>query len=168
MKNTVVTRPISNLGIAAYIRMHGHTVTGTKGKALHFEATSSEELEQIYALMLQFQPPNPFCLFDGCLMYIKSIENFVPPTLDPSKHKAIPDYGVASYLLLHNFKDKKITLGSYEAAKFKIVGKKDKVIYFNCPPELEPELKQLSYEYVASQFHIYDSHIMGLKKTLWF
>lgn len=65
------------------------------------------------------------------------------------RYKFVTDLGVAAYIMMH---------------KYKVVGKKDKAIYFEVPSEEENEFEQLTMDYLASEYHHFDSCLMSLKK----
>ena len=64
-------------------------------------------------------------------------------------HKCVTDLGAAAYIMMH---------------KYKVAGKKGKAIYFEVPEEEASELDALIMQYLASEFHRFDSCLMSLKK----
>jgi hypothetical protein len=80
----------------------------------------------------------------------------VPEVLDEKIHKTVGDLGVAAYLLMHEYHAKSIGA--------KVIGKKGKYVYFEHPEGRGEDFERLSYQYLPSQFQIYDSNLMALKK----
>jgi hypothetical protein len=148
---------VNDLGIAAYILMHGFVVIGKRGKSIYFDCSSPEEAASFDNLLLEYQPPSPFYTFDSCLMYLKKINETVPTQLDDDIHKCVTDLGVAAYILMHEY-DEKRSLGA------KVIGKRGRQVYFEHLPGKGVEFNRRSYEYLPSQFHTYDSNLMSLKK----
>jgi hypothetical protein len=147
---------VNDLGVAAWLLMHGYTVIGKRARSIYFELSSEEECAEFNNLVLEYQPPNEFYTFDSCLMFLKKINDLIPGDLDEKTHKVVSDLGVAAYLLMHEYRDN--TLG------VRVVGKKGKYIYFYHPEGKGEEFERLSYEYLPSQFQTYDSNLMALKK----
>lgn len=147
---------VNDLGVAAYLLMHGFTVIGKKGKSIYFEMNDQETCEEFDRLVLDYQPPNEFYTFDSCLMFLKKIDIEPPEDLDETTHKTVSDLGVAAYLLMHEYKPNAIGL--------RVVGKKGKYVYFNHPEGIGDKFNRLSLNYLTSQFQTYDSSLMGLKK----
>ena len=147
---------VNDLGVAAYLLMHGYTVIGKRGRSIYFEVSSEQEAEEFEALVLEYQPPNEFYTFDSCLMFLKKINEYVPEQQDEATTKVVSDLGVAAYLLMHEYRSSSIGV--------KVIGKKGKYIYFSHPEGKEEEFERLSYEYLPSQFQTYDSNLMALKK----
>ncbi len=155
-ENYVVDKFVNDLGVAAYLLMHAYTVIGKKGKSIYFECHTEEESNQFDEMILDYQPPNEFYIFDSCLMYLKKINESVPDVIDDRVNKVVSDLGVAAYLLMHECRLKK--------NGFKVIGKKGKNVYFKHPEGMGEEFKRLSYGYLPSQFQTYDSNLMALKK----
>lgn len=151
-----VVKFVNDLGVAAYLLMHGYTVVGKKGKSIFFECHSDIEAVEFEKLVLDYQPPNEFYTFDSCLMFLKKINEYVPDNMDDSLHKCVSDLGVAAYLLMHEYRQNSLGI--------KVVGKRGKHVYFEHPEGRGDDFKRLSYEYLTSQFQTYDSSLMGLKK----
>ena len=148
-------RTVNDLGVAAYILMHGYVVTGKKGRSIFFEVP--EDDQEFDALMLEYQPPNDFYTFDSCLMYLKKLSEHPPrEDLDEDRIKIVSDLGIAAYLLMHEYKPK--------ALGVKVVGKRGKFVYFHVPEDKDYEFERLEYQYLPSQFQTYDSNLMALKK----
>jgi len=147
---------VNDLGVAAYLLMHGYDVIGKKAKSIYFECLTPEEADNFDRLVLDYQPPNDFYTFDSCLMFLKKINEYVPEDMDENTHKCVSDLGVAAYLLMHEYKPNSMGL--------KVVGKKGKHVYFSHPKGKDDQFRRLSYEYLTSQYQTYDSSLMGLKK----
>jgi hypothetical protein len=147
---------VNDLGVAAYILMHGYAVIGKKGRSIYFECENEESALEFDRLVLEYQPPNDFYTFDSCLMFLKKINETVPEELDERIHKTVSDLGVAAYLLMHEYRPKRMGL--------KVIGKRGKYVYFEHPEGKGHEFERLSYQYLPSQFQSYDSNLMALKK----
>ena len=149
---------VNDLGIAAYLLMHGYNVIGKTGRSIYFECENNIEAEALEDLEFEYAPPNEFYIFDSCLMYLKKINDRDPKVpIDESIHKVVTDLGIAAYLLmLECDKDRKLDL--------KIIGKRGKNVYFQHPVDKGNEFKRRSYLYLSSQFQNYDSSLVGLKK----
>lgn len=147
---------VNDLGVAAYLLMHGYSVIGKKGKSIYFECHNQDEATEFDRLVLDYQPPNDFYTFDSCLMFLKKIDIVPPDDLDDATHKCVSDLGVAAYLIMHEYKPNALGL--------KIVGKRGKHVYFSHPIGKDEQFRRLSYEYLTSQYQTYDSSLMGLKK----
>jgi hypothetical protein len=147
---------VNDLGVAAWLLMHGYTVIGKRGRSIYFELANAEDSKDFEQLILDYQPPNEFYTFDSCLMFLKKINEYVPDDMDEKTHKEVSDLGVAAYLLMHEYRESRLG--------FKVVGKKGKFIYFCHPVGKDEEFERLCYEYLPSQFQSYDSNLMALKK----
>jgi hypothetical protein len=148
---------VNDLGIAAYLLMHGYTVIGKRGRSIYFECHDQNEADEFDRLIMEYQPPNKFYIFDSCLMYLKKIGEYVPDDIDESVTKCVTDLGVAAYLLMHEC-DENRRMG------IRVIGKRGKAVFFEHPKGKENEFKRLSYEYLPSQFQTYDASLMALKK----
>jgi hypothetical protein len=147
---------VNDLGVAAYILMHGYAVVGKKARSIYFECENEESAKEFDRLVLEYQPPNDFYTFDSCLMFLKKINEQVPDVIDDNIHKTVNDLGVAAYLLMHEYRGKSLGV--------KVVGKRGKYVYFEHPEGKGEEFERLSYQYLPSQFQTYDSNLMALKK----
>ena len=114
--------------------------------------------ENFDQLVLEYQPPNEFYTFDSCLMFLKKINEYIPSELEEDNHKVVSDLGVAAYLLMLEYDDKR-KMG------IRVIGKKGKNVYFSHPEGVGSEFERRSYQYLPSQFHTYDSNLMALKKN---
>jgi hypothetical protein len=146
---------VNDLGVAAYVLMHGYAVIGKRARSIYFEVEAEDD-EGFDNLVLEYQPPNDFYTFDSCLMFLKKINEIVPKDMDEDTHKVVSDLGVAAYLLMQEYRDN--SLGC------KVVGKKGKYVYFSHPEGKGHDFERLSYQYLPSQFQTYDSNLMALKK----
>lgn len=151
-----VLKFVNDLGVAAYVLMHGYTVVGKKAKSIYFECENIESSKEFDKLVLEYQPPNDFYTFDSCLMFLKKINESVPEVIDERIHKTVADLGVAAYLLMHEYRPKSMGI--------KVIGKKGKYVYFEHPEGRGDDFERLSYQYLPSQFQVYDSNLMALKK----
>lgn len=151
---------VNDLGVAAYILMHGYAVVGKRGRSIYFECIGEEEKKGFDRLVLDYQPPNEFYTFDSCLMFLKKINEVVPEELDENRNKVVCDLGVAAYLLMKEYG------GKYgeQSLGVKVIGKKGKYVYFEYPEGKGDDFERLSYQYLPSQFQTYDSNLMALKK----
>ena len=147
---------VNDLGVAAYLLMHGFTVIGKKARSIYFECQNEEEAKEFDRLVLEYQPPNEFYTFDSCLMFLKKINEQAPIALDEKIHKVVSDLGVAAYLLMQEYWEKPLGV--------KVIGKRGKYVYFEHPEGRGNEFERLSYQYLPSQFQNYDSNLMALKK----
>lgn len=147
---------VNDLGVAAYILMHGYAVIGKRGRSIYFECQNGKDAEEFDNLIFEYQPPNEFYTFDSCLMFLKKINEYVPEDLDEDGTKVVSDLGVAAYLLMHEYKSKSLGV--------RVIGKRGKYVYFSCPEEKSEEFDSLSYQYLPSPFQTYDSNLMALKK----
>jgi hypothetical protein len=151
---------VNDLGVAAYILMHGYAVIGKRGRSIYFECTTEAEAKEFDRLVLEYQPPNEFYTFDSCLMFLKKINEVVPQELDETRNKVVSDLGVAAYLLMKEYG------GKYgeQSLGVKVIGKRGKYVYFEHPEGKSDAFERLSYQYLPSQFQTYDSNLMALKK----
>jgi hypothetical protein len=147
---------VNDLGLAAYILMHGYAVIGKKARSIYFECENDEAAKEFDRLVLEYQPPNDFYTFDSCLMFLKKINEYVPEQIEEKTHKVVSDLGVAAYLLMHEYRPKSLGV--------KVIGKKGKYVYFEHPEGSGEDFERLSYQYLPSQFQTYDSNLMALKK----
>lgn len=148
---------VNDLGIAAYLLMHGYVVIGKNGRSIYFECQSQEEAEEFDKLVLEYQPPNEFYTFDSCLMFLKKINDHEPKQVNKETQKIVSDLGVAAYLLMREY-DPQSRLG------VRVIGKRGKYVYFEHTEGKGHEFERRSYQYLPSQFQTYDSNLMALKK----
>jgi hypothetical protein len=76
-KEKVIRKQISDLGIAAWLNLHGHKFVGKKGRIIYFDIKETEEKEFDKLYVEYF---DSLCAkFDMCLMNIKKFGEIVPP-----------------------------------------------------------------------------------------
>lgn len=150
---------VNDLGVATYLLMHGYEFLDKKGKSIYFECNTDEEARDFDRLLLDYQPPNEFYIFDSCLMFLKKINEITPPRFEDSIHKIISDLGASAYILMTECRKK-----PEERLNFRVVGKRGKNVYFEHPAGLDNEFKRLTNKYFTSQFQDYDARLQGLKK----
>ena len=151
-----IHRFVNDLGVAAYILMHGYCVIGKKARSIYFECDDEESSAEFDRLVLEYQPPNEFYTFDSCLMFLKKINESEPGELDPAIHKTVNDLGVAAFLSMQEYQPNSIGV--------RVIGKKGRYVYFEHPEGKDEQFNRLTYQYFPSQFQNYDSNLMGLKK----
>ena len=71
-----VHRNVTDLGIAAYVLMHGYKVIGKQGRSVYFEMEESE-VDSFERLSLDYLSSD-YHRFDSCLMSIKKIGEYMP------------------------------------------------------------------------------------------
>lgn len=140
-------KSVSDLGAAAYILMHDFKVIGRKGKDIYFSLSSEQSQEQFDQLILDYLS-SEYHRFDSCIMSLKKIGEY---SFETRGNKFVADLGAAAYILMH---------------KYKVLGKKNKSIYFEVDnsQEMRDRFDDLSLEYISSDFHRFDSCLMSLKK----
>ena len=69
-------RNVTDLGIAAYVLMHGFKVIGKQGRSVYFEMEESE-VDSFERLSLDYLSSD-YHRFDSCLMSIKKIGEYMP------------------------------------------------------------------------------------------
>lgn len=140
-------KSVSDLGAAAYILMHSFKVIGRRGKDIYFLLDEKHTLEQFDQLTLDYLS-SEFHRFDSCIMSLKKIGEY---SFETKGNKFVTDLGAAAYILMH---------------KYKVLGKRNKSIYFEVEPDSESRDKfdDLALEYISSDFHRFDSCLMSLKK----
>jgi hypothetical protein len=140
-------KSVSDLGAAAYILLHNFKVIGRKGKDIYFLITEKNTTEQFDQLVLDYLS-SEYHRFDSCIMSLKKIGEY---NFDVKESRSVSDLGAAAYILMH---------------KYKVLGKKNKSIYFEVENNQESRNKfdDLSLDYISSDFHKFDSCLMSLKK----
>lgn len=138
-------RSISDLGAAAYVLMHNFKVIGRKGKDIYFSLNEKQADEQFDRLILDYLS-SEFHRFDSCIMSLKKIGDY---NFETKNSKFVNDLGAAAYILMH---------------KYKVLGKKNKSIYFEVDGDSKEKFDDLALEYISSDFHRFDSCLMSLKK----
>jgi len=79
----------------------------------------------------------------------KNVKKFVDPD-EPSVQKSVNDLGIAAYLMMHGYK---------------VVGRRNRTVYFEIKESETKEFEALSFEYLSSPYHQFDSCLMSLKKV---
>jgi len=140
-------KSVSDLGAAAYILMHNFKVIGRRGKEIYFSLNEKQTPEEFDQLVLDYLS-SEFHRFDSCIMSLKKIGEY---SFETRGNKFVTDLGAAAYILMH---------------KYKVLGKKNKSIYFEVDDNQETRDKfdDLSLDYISSDFHRFDSCLMSLKK----
>jgi len=145
MKKDTVTRPVQDLGVAAYILMHAYPLGGRKEKTFLFNV-DKEKLKEFEDLKTSYLF-SEFHYFDHCLMGLKKLDEYPYPI---NSNKYVTDLGAAAFLLMH---------------KFRLIGKKGRSFYFDIHNEEEDhQFDDTNLQYTASEFHDFDSKLMSLKK----
>jgi len=73
----IIRKSIDDIGVGAYLRMHGFKVVGRKGKTYYFDINIQEQDE---FNRLIFEYANSQChIFDAELMALKKMPHYVPP-----------------------------------------------------------------------------------------
>ena len=139
-------KSVSDLGIAAYLMMHGFKVIGRKSRLIYFEVGDADQGE-FDRLSFEYLS-GTYRQFDTHLMSLKKINEYLPA--DAREYKAITDLGVAAYIIMHGF-----------AA----AGRKGRTVFFVVKPEDVEEFEKLNFEYLSSTYHDFDSCLMLLKKV---
>lgn len=147
MSKEIVSKPVQDLGIAAYVLMNHYQLAGRKDKTFIFKI-AKEKLKEFEDLKTSYLF-SEFHYFDHCLMGLKKLEEYPFPI---DSNKFITDLGAAAFLLMH---------------KFKLLGKKGRSFYFDIhTPEEENQFDETNLQYTASAFHDFDSKLMSLKKII--
>lgn len=154
-------RFVTDLGVAAYLLMHQFKVIGKRGKAIYFECEDSSEASSeadFNSIILDYMPPNEFYLFDSCLMALKKISPSVPYSNTKDNILTVSDLGQAAYILTKEY-------GSHPLGAVCIGRGSDRTIAFKVPKGKEENFKAVSFSYLGSPFHTFDSCLMALKKV---
>ena len=147
MNKEIISKPVQDLGIAAYVLMHQYQLAGRKEKTFIFKVLK-EKLKEFEDLKTAYLF-SEFHYFDHCLMGLKKLEEY-PFTIESNKF--VTDLGAAAFLLMH---------------KFKLLGKKGSSFYFDIhTPDEESQFDEMNLQYASSPFHDFDSKLMSLKKIL--
>jgi hypothetical protein len=80
----------------------------------------------------------------------KPVKNRLTETGEPYVQKAVQDLGIAAYLMMHGYK---------------VVGRRNRTVFFEIKQEEASEFDSLSFEYLSSPYHTFDSCLMSLKKV---
>lgn len=71
-----IQKSVNDLGIAAYLMMHGYKVTGRRNRTVYFEINEIE-VQEFETLSFQYLS-SPYHQFDSCLMSLKKIGEYDP------------------------------------------------------------------------------------------
>lgn len=69
-------KEIEDVGVAAYLRLHGFKVIGKRGRAYYFSVKPDEEVSFNEA-MFDF-PNSPYHDYDSHLIALKKLPNYLP------------------------------------------------------------------------------------------
>lgn len=139
-------KSVNDLGISAYLMMHGFNVIGRKSRTIYFEV-EEQDLEEFDKLSFEYLS-GAYRQFDTCLLSLKKIGEYLPS--DGKPYKPISDLGIAAYLNMHGFK---------------VAGRKGRTVYFEVEEQEFEEFEKLSFEYLSSTYHQFDGCLMLLKKV---
>jgi regulator of sigma D len=136
-------KSVADLGIGAYLMMHGYKVVGRKGKNVVFEINEKdvEEFEKLTMDYLQ----SPFHQFDHYIMILKKV--YESASLQGGR--VVADIGTGAYLMMNGYK---------------IKGRKAKNLYFEVLEKDNEEFEKLMLDYTNSPYSQFDSWLMSLKK----
>ena len=73
-------KTVNDLGVAAYLMMHGHKVVGRKSKNVFFEV-ADKDIEEFEKLSFEYLS-STYHQFDACIMSLKKIGEYDPNTRD--------------------------------------------------------------------------------------
>lgn len=142
-----IQKSVNDLGIAAYLMMHGYKVVGRRSRTVYFRINEIES-QEFETLSFQYLS-SPYHQFDSCLMSLKKVGEYDPKNTENDKLKAINDLGIAAYLMMHGYK---------------VAGRRNRTVYFESLDQEELDINSLSFEYLSSPYHQFDSCLMSLKK----
>ncbi len=137
-------KSVPDLGIGAYLMMHGYKAIGRKGKNVYFEVKEEEVDEYVKLTGEYFR--SKFHQFDAYLIALKKVME----SPDTPAGRAVLDLGIGAYVMLHGYK---------------VAGRRAKNIYFEVKDEEMKEFNKLQVEYLGGPFHQFDSYLMALKKV---
>jgi hypothetical protein len=140
-----ISKFVNDLGTAAYLLMHKYKIITKKEKSFYFELSEIEE-QEFDNLNIEYLS-SEFHQFDSCLMSLKKMTDHSVNL--QRNYKEINDLGIAAYLMMRGYK---------------VLGKKNKFIYFDLTNKKEKDANQLIVDYLCSEFHRFDSCLMALKK----
>lgn len=144
VRKEVMRKSVSDLGVGAYLMMHGHKAIGRKGKNVFFELAESD-LEEFDKLTMDYLRSH-FNQFDSYLIALKKVME----SIGALSGKPVSDLGISAFLMLHGYK---------------VIGRKAKNIYFEVAEEDYKEFLRLQVEYLGGPLHQFDSYLMALKKV---
>lgn len=79
----------------------------------------------------------------------KNAKRFIDPD-EPVVQKSVNDLGIAAYLMMHGYK---------------VTGRKNRTVFFEIQNKETQEFDDLTFEYLSSPYHQFDSCLMSLKKV---
>lgn len=126
--------------------LHGHKAIGRKGKNVFFEI-NEKDMEEFEKLTMDYLT-SKFSKFDVCLVSLKKI--LETSGAISANGQVVSDLGIAAYLLMQGYK---------------VIGKKNKNVYFEVPPDQLKEFHFQQFDYLGGSFHQFDSYLMALKKV---
>jgi len=138
-------KEIKDIGIAAYLILHGFKLSLKRDKLFVFEIKSEQEKE-FEDLKVSYLA-SEFHHFDSCIMSLKKLEDH---PFNINSNCFTFDLGCAAYLLLH---------------RFRLLGRKGKCFYYDVSSdEEEAQFRDTIYQYSSSEFHDFDAKLMSIKK----
>lgn len=146
MENNKVKKSVNDLGIAAYLMMHGFEVIGRKSRTLYFDV-GDKDVGEFDRLSFEYLS-GAYRQFDTCLMSLKKIGEYLPDNV--KGYKPVADLGAAAYLQMHGFR---------------VGGRKGRIVYFEINDQDTNEFDKLNFEYLSTAYHQFDSCLMLLKKV---
>ena len=149
-ESLLIQKPINDLGIAAYMMMHGYEIIGRHNRTVYFQTDESEE-QNFNKLSFEYLSSS-YHDFDSCLMSLKKVGEFDPKKYveKPLMRKPINDLGIAAYMMMN---------------KYKVIGRYNRTVYFEINELDERKFDGLSFKYLSSPYHTFDSCLMALKKV---
>ncbi len=79
----------------------------------------------------------------------KKVKRFIDPS-EPVVQKSVNDLGIAAYLMMHGYK---------------VVGRRNRTVFFEIKESESQEFEGMTFEYLSSPYHDFDSCLMSLKKV---
>lgn len=76
-----VMKAVPDLGVAAYLLMHGYDVAGKKGKTIYFEVSDEADESKKFDKLTMEYLSSPYHRFDHCLMSLKKVPEYRPDSL---------------------------------------------------------------------------------------
>jgi len=137
-------KSVSDLGIGAYLMMHGYKVVGRRGKNVFFEL-ADKDVEDFERLTMDYLQ-SPFHQFDHYIMILKKVYE----SAGAMTGKVVADIGTGAYLMMNGYKVK---------------GRKGKNLYFEVAEKDNEEFEKLMLDYTNSPYSQFDSWLMALKKV---
>lgn len=136
-------KSVSDLGIGAYLMMHGYKVSCRRGKNVMFEI-NDKDVEDFERLTMDYLQ-SPFHQFDHYIMILKKVYE----SAGSPGGKLVNDIGTGAYLMMNGYKVK---------------GRKGKNLFFEVGDKDVDEFDKLTLDYTNSPYSQFDSWLMALKK----